>query len=334
LKQVAVIILNYNGSGFLKQFLPGVIKNSLEADIYVIDNASTDDSINILKSLFKEVKIILLDKNYGFTGGYNKGTANILNPYWILLNSDIEVSPNWIRPILNTLQSEESIAVVQPKILDFNKKNYFEYAGAAGGEIDIFGYAFCRGRIFDHLEQDFGQYNQESDIFWASGACFGIKKEDFKSQNGFDDTFFAHMEEIDLCWRLKNKGKRIVYAHDSHVYHVGGGTLHKSNPFKTYLNYRNNLSMMLKNLPAVYVFPLIFLRLLLDGVSALKLLKDGKFKDILAILKAHFSFYAQIPRLIISRGTSFSGFSDLKKTSIVWQFFGKKKKTYNQICKK
>lgn len=334
MKQVAVIILNFNGSGFLKQFLPGVINNSAEADVYVIDNASTDDSVNILKSLFKEVKIILLDKNYGFTGGYNKGTANILNPYWILLNSDIEVSPNWIQPILNNLQSEDNIAVVQPKILDFNKKNYFEYAGAAGGEIDIFGYAFCRGRIFDHLEEDLGQYNQKSDIFWASGACFGIKKEDFKSHNGFDDTFFAHMEEIDLCWRLKNKGKRIVYAPDSHVYHVGGGTLHKSNPFKTYLNYRNNLSMMLKNLPAVYVFPLIFFRLLLDGVSALKLLKDGKFKDILAILKAHFSFYAQIPRLIISRGTSFSGFFDLKKTSIVWQFFGKKKKTYNQICKK
>lgn len=294
-KNLAVVILNWNGKNWLQKFLPNVIQFSEEAEIYVIDNHSTDDSVEILKSEFPSVKIIINDKNYGFAGGYNEGLKKINAAYYCLLNSDVEVTENWIRPVLNLFEKDSSIAAIQPKILSFNNKKYFEFAGAAGGMIDNLGYPYCRGRIFDDLEEDKGQYNDETEIFWASGCCFFIRSKDFWEQNGFDERFFAHQEEIDLCWRLINSGKKIFYTGKSEVYHVGGGTLNKQSAQKTYLNIRNNLSMMLKNLPFPKLIWLIFFRLCLDGVASFYFVYKNGFSHLWAVARGHFGFYAQLP---------------------------------------
>ncbi|MFC7347192.1 glycosyltransferase family 2 protein [Chryseobacterium zhengzhouense] len=294
-KNLAVVILNWNGKNWLQKFLPNVIQFSEEAEIYVIDNHSTDDSVEILKSEFPSVKIIINDKNYGFAGGYNEGLKKINAAYYCLLNSDVEVTENWIRPVLNLFEKDSSIAAIQPKILSFNNKKYFEFAGAAGGMIDNLGYPYCRGRIFDDLEEDKGQYNDETEIFWASGCCFFIRSKDFWEQNGFDERFFAHQEEIDLCWRLINSGKKIFYTGKSEVYHVGGGTLNKQSAQKTYLNIRNNLSMMLKNLPFPKLIWLIFFRLCLDGVASFYFAYKNGFSHLWAVARGHFGFYAQLP---------------------------------------
>lgn len=293
-KNLAVVILNWNGKNWLQKFLPNVIQFSEEAEIYVIDNHSTDDSVEILKSEFPSVKIIINDKNYGFAGGYNEGLKKINAAYYCLLNSDVEVTENWIRPVLNLFEEDSSIAAIQPKILSFNDKKYFEFAGAAGGMIDNLGYPYCRGRIFDDLEEDKGQYNDETEIFWASGCCFFIRSKDFWEQNGFDERFFAHQEEIDLCWRLINSGKKIFYTGKSEVYHVGGGTLNKQSAQKTYLNIRNNLSMMLKNLPFPKLIWLIFFRLCLDGVASFYFAYKNGFSHLWAVARGHFGFYAQL----------------------------------------
>lgn len=292
-KNIAVAILNWNGKNWLQKFLPSVIRFSEEAEIYVIDNHSTDDSVDFLKENFPTVKIVINDKNYGFAGGYNEGLKKINAEYFCLLNSDVEVTENWIKPVLNLFEKNPSISAIQPKILSFNNKNYFEFAGAAGGLIDNLGYPYCRGRIFDEVEEDKGQYNDEAEIFWASGCCFFIRSKDFWEQNGFDERFFAHQEEIDLCWRLINSGKKIFYTGKSEVYHVGGGTLNKQSAQKTYLNIRNNLSMMLKNLPFPKLIGLIFFRLCLDGIAGIYFgLKQG-FPHLWAVVRAHFGFYAQ-----------------------------------------
>ncbi len=332
MKEVAVVILNYNGEKFLKDFLGNVVQNSQEADIYVIDNASVDGSLAFVSDNFSDVKIIGLKENLGFAGGYNEGLKEIPNPYFLLLNSDVEVTPNWLTPLILRIKSGQNIVAVQPKILDFRQKDRFEYAGAAGGFLDVFGYAFCRGRVFDSLEADHGQYDDARQIFWATGACFLIKAEVFKDFGGFDARFFAHMEEIDLCWRINNAGLKIFYEPKSAVFHVGGGTLHKSNPFKTFLNYRNNLAMMFKNLPWKYLIPIIFIRMILDGISALKFLKEGSFRDIWAIIRSHFAFYSWIPYLIKNRSSTFYGFPFLLKKSVVFEYFGKSKKNYQEIC--
>ncbi|MCA0363643.1 MAG: glycosyltransferase family 2 protein [Bacteroidetes bacterium] len=332
MKEVAVVILNYNGEKFLKDFLGNVVRNSQEADIYVIDNASVDGSLAFVSDNFSDVKIIRLKENLGFAGGYNEGLKEIPNPYFLLLNSDVEVTPNWLTPLISRIKSGQNIVAVQPKILDFRQKDRFEYAGAAGGFLDVFGYAFCRGRVFDSLEADHGQYDDARQIFWATGACFLIKAAVFKDFGGFDARFFAHMEEIDLCWRINNAGLQVYYEPKSTVYHVGGGTLHKSNPFKTFLNYRNNLAMMFKNLPGKYLIPIIFIRMILDGISALKFLKEGSFRDIWAIIRAHFAFYSWIPYLIKNRSSTFYGFPFLLKKSVVFEYFGKSKKNYQEIC--
>lgn len=294
-KNIAVVILNWNGKNWLQKFLPNVIRFSQEAEIYVIDNHSTDDSIDFLKQNFPTVKTVINNKNYGFAGGYNEGLKKINAEYYCLLNSDVEVTENWIEPVLDLFKTNTSIAAIQPKILSFNNKNYFEFAGAAGGLIDNLGYPYCRGRIFDDVEEDKGQYNDETEIFWASGCCFFIRSKDFWEQNGFDERFFAHQEEIDLCWRLINSGKKIFYTGKSEVYHVGGGTLNKQSAQKTYLNIRNNLSMMLKNLPFPQLIWLIFTRLCLDGVAGIYFgLKQG-FPHLWAVVRGHFGFYAQLP---------------------------------------
>ncbi|WP_454045571.1 glycosyltransferase family 2 protein [Chryseobacterium sp. Marseille-Q8038] len=294
-KKLAVAILNWNGRNWLEKFLPGVVQFSQNADIYVIDNLSTDDSIEFLEKNFPTVNIIKNDENYGFAGGYNEGLKSVKNEYYCLLNSDVEVTENWTAPVLELLENNSSISAVQPKVLSYHNRNYFEFAGAAGGLIDNLGYPYCRGRVFDDLEEDKGQYNDETEIFWASGCCFFIRSKDFWDQNGFDARFFAHQEEIDLCWRLINAGKKIYYTGKSSVYHVGGGTLNKQSAQKTYLNIRNNLSMMLKNLPFPQLIWLIFFRLCLDGVAGIYFgLKHG-FPHLWAVVRAHFGFYAQLP---------------------------------------
>ena len=249
MKRIAVVILNWNGKSWLEKFLPTVLKYSESAQIYVVDNASTDDSVSFLENDFPSVKIIQNTQNSGFAGGYNEGLKQVEEEIYCLLNSDVEVTEGWLEPILNLFQQNPGIAAIQPKILSYDRKNYFEFAGAGGGLIDNLGYPYCRGRVFDDLEEDKGQYDDETEIFWASGCCFFIRKSDFWLAGGFDERFFAHQEEIDLCWRLINLGKKIFYTGKSTIYHVGGGTLNKQNPRKTFLNIRNNLSMLVKNLP-------------------------------------------------------------------------------------
>lgn len=329
--QTAVVILNYNGKEFLQKFLPSVVKFSATAKIFVVDNFSSDLSIPFLEASYPQIQLVKLSKNYGFAGGYNEALKQIDSQYYILLNSDVEVTENWLDPLEILAQSDGQIAAIQPKILDFNKKEYFEYAGAAGGFLDIFGYPFCKGRIFETLEKDKGQFEEEYPIFWASGACLFLKSSVFHAIGGFDASFFAHMEEIDLCWRFQNEGFKVMYCPKSSVFHVGGGTLNKSNPFKTFLNYRNNLSMLFKNLPSKFLIPILFSRLILDGVSALKFLKEGSFTDIFAILKAHFSFYSRIPKLITNRATQFLGFQNLYKKSIIWDYFIRNKKEFKDL---
>ena len=295
---IAIAILNWNGKNWLEKFLPSVISYSQDSEIFVIDNASTDDSIQFLKSQFPQVKIIQNKSNSGFAAGYNEGLKSINADIYCLLNSDVEVTENWLSPITKLFSENQDIAAIQPKILDYNQKDKFEFAGAAGGLIDNLGYPYCRGRIFENIEFDKGQYDDETEIFWASGCSLFIRSNDFWKMNGFDERFFAHQEEIDLCWRLKNAGRKIYYTGKSTIYHVGGGTLKKENPEKTYLNFRNNLSMMLKNLPLSKVFFILFFRLHLDGYAAFYLAYKNGWKFLWAVLKAHVFFYIQLPKSI------------------------------------
>ncbi len=321
--KVAVVILNYNGQKFLETFLPSVIENADGYEIIIADNASTDGSLAFLQNHYPTLKTIQLPNNQGFAGGYNNALKEIEAEYYVLLNSDVEVSANWTKPIIDLMDTDKSIAACQPKIRSYHQKTHFEYAGAAGGYIDWLGYPFCRGRIFDSYEEDKGQYDDTQEIFWATGACMFVRADVFHQLSGFDAHFFAHMEEIDLCWRMKNNGHKIMYSSGSTVYHVGGGTLHKSNPRKTFLNYRNGLAMLYKNIPADKLFSTILFRLVLDGISGIKLLVDGSFADFLAVIKAHFAFYAMIPKL---ERKSPRNVSKIYQKSIVWEYFVKKQK--------
>ncbi len=291
----AVAILNWNGEELLKKFLPSVIKHSPEADIYVIDNGSTDESVSLINKQFPNVSLILLDKNYGFAGGYNKGIQHIDADNIVLLNSDVEVSPGWLSPLIEHLAHNPDTQVIQPKIKDLKNKKMFEYAGAAGGFLDFFGYPYCDGRILFKVEKDKGQYDKEKEIFWASGACMMIRKKTFEKLGGFDETYFAHQEEIDLCWRIQNEGGKIKYLPHSTVYHLGGASLDNQNPFKTYLNFRNSLLNLVKNLPLLYIFPIVLSRLLLDGAAGVFYLLKRQPKHTWAIIKAHFGFYRRLP---------------------------------------
>lgn len=293
MKRIAIVILTWNGKSWLEKFLPSVAQHSSEADVYVIDNASTDGTTVYLQQNFPAVKVIKLVENKGFAGGYNEGLKQVPNELYCLLNSDVEVSANWLQPVIRLFDNDENIAAIQPKILSYSQKKQFEFAGAAGGFIDNLGYPYCRGRIFDILEEDHGQYDDETEIFWAAGCAMFIRAKDFWLQNGFDDRFFAHQEEIDLCWRLKNSGRKIFYTGHSTVYHVGGGTLSKQSPQKTYLNFRNNLSMLLKNLPFPDLLWLIFLRLCLDGIAGLRFGVKNGLPHLWAVVRAHFAFYGQ-----------------------------------------
>jgi GT2 family glycosyltransferase len=300
--KVAVVILNYNGKSLLAKFLPGVIGHSKAfAEVIVADNASTDGSVEMLKERFPTVRVIVHPSNGGFTSGYNLALKQIDADFFILLNSDIEVTQGWISPIIRLMESDKRIAACQPKILSVVMPSHFEYAGAGGGLIDQYGYPFCRGRLFNHLEEDKGQYNDTSEVFWASGACMFVRAEAYHRIGGFDDSFFAHMEEIDLCWRLKNEGYKIMYCGESTVYHIGGGTLPKISARKTYFNFRNNLSLLVKNLPRKVMVHTIILRLFLDGAASVKFLLEGNISHFFAVLRAHLHFYRKMPQLLYKR---------------------------------
>ena len=286
MKRVAVVILNYNGAEMLRTFLPGVVEYSPEAEVVVADNASTDDSVEVVQRLFPTVKLIRLEQNWGFADGYNKALEQVDAEYSILLNSDVEVTKGWIAPMLAALEADSNVVACQPKILDYKRKTHFEYAGAAGGFIDRYGYPYCRGRIFDTLEEDKGQYDAVCNISWATGAALMIRTAEYRTAGGLDGRFFAHMEEIDLCWRLRARGRRILCVPQSTVYHVGGATLSKSNPKKTYLNFRNNLLMLYNNLPQEELPSVMRVRCLLDYVAALKFLLTGGFGDFKAVMRA------------------------------------------------
>lgn len=289
--RTAVVILNWNGRKMLERFLPSVVANTNGDDAVIIaDNGSTDDSIAFLQQAYPQLRIIQMDKNYGFAEGYNKALAQVDADYFVLLNDDVEVTPNWIDPVLNLMESDASIAIAQPKLLMYDNRDLFEYAGGAGGFIDQYGYPFCRGRLFNTLETDHGQYDDVCDIFWASGAAMFVKSSVWKELGGLDGDFFAHMEEIDFCWRAKNQGYRAVYCPQSTVYHVGGGTLPKSSPMKTYLNFRNNLALLSKNLPENRKNKVLLQRKILDFVAAIKFIVSGNFKEGLIVAKAHRDF--------------------------------------------
>lgn len=336
--KIAIVILNWNGEELFQKFLPSVIRNSHipHNDIYVADNGSTDHSVEILKNDFPEIKVIEMKRNYGFAEGYNRALAKIEADYFVLLNSDVEVSPNWLDPCISQLEKDKKLAAVQPKILSYKKPHQFEYAGAAGGFIDKFGYPFCRGRILNRMEPDLGQYDQPSPIFWASGACMFIKSEAFRRANGFDNLFWAHMEEIDLCWRLKNQGYKIGYEPASFVFHLGGGTLSYNNPQKVYLNFRNNLFMLFKNLSRHQFHRIFFARLILDVIAAFKFLLGFHFYSAWAVIKAHAAFYARLPILIrerkkLLRLATVKEHREIYPKSIMWKFFIQKKKSYRKL---
>ena len=336
--QIAIVILNWDGTNLLRQFLPSVIQFSKGdfTEIIVADNGSTDESLSILSKEFPEVKVLDLKQNFGFARGYNETLKQIDAGYFVILNSDVEVTAGWLEAPIRLMEADKKIAAVQPKILSYNQKTYFEYAGAAGGFIDRFGYPFCRGRIFDVVEADKGQYDDVVDIFWATGACIFVRSDLFREVGGFDADFWAHMEEIDLCWRLKNRGFRIVYTPESTVFHLGGGSLSYDNPKKLYLNFRNNLWLLYKNLPANQLFYILAVRMILDGVAAFKLLAEFNFNGIRSVLRAHYHFYLLLPELRRKRKQT-APFVDIElcsgrlAKSIVFQFYVRKKKRFSEI---
>jgi len=329
-KKIAVVILNWNGEKLLEKFLPSVVRFSPDATVYVADNASDDSSIEFLEQNFPLVKIIRNAQNFGFAKGYNDALKQVEEEIYALVNSDVEVTENWLQPIIEIFEREPQTAIIQPKILDYNNKEYFEYAGAAGGYLDKFGYPFCRGRIFDTLEKDEGQYDDETEIFWASGACFFIRKEVFRELKCFDPDYFAHQEEIDLCWRAANNNYIVKYCGKSTVYHVGGATLNSQNEKKTYLNFRNSLTTLVKNLPQRKLLFILTARLVLDGLAAIRFLLQGKFSHIIAICKAHFSFYTAFEKNYDKRGIMHKSNYFFRKAIFV-DYFIHKKRTFKSL---
>ncbi len=336
--KTAIVILNYNGEAHLRRFLPSVVEHNPEdVDIVIADNASTDGSIAFLQSEYPDVQLIQLPKNYGFAGGYNEALKEVSADIYVILNSDVEVTQGWLEPLLTEMKERPEVTACQPKIRAVENRKYFEYAGASGGFLDKNGYPFCRGRIFNHTERDIGQHDDEREVFWASGACLLIRSSSFHEVEGFDDTLFAHMEEIDLCWRLKNQGHRVYCFPQSTVYHLGGGTLSSTNPRKTYLNFRNNLSVIVKNDYKGSLFQKILKRMLFDGAAAGYMLVTSGPKHCFAVLRAHISFYSNLNRLLKERKYWFEKSHDINRTglykgSIVQDYFKNKKKVFGSLA--
>ena len=334
--RVAVVILNYNGAQMLRRFLPSVLEFSSEAEVVVADNASTDDSLEVMRREFPAVRLMCLDKNHGFADGYNYALREVSADYYLLLNSDVDVTRGWLAPLLAFMDANDDVAACQPKLLSYKEKSLFEYAGAAGGFLDRYGYPFCRGRIFDAVEKDNGQYDSVSEVFWATGAALMIRSADYWSAGGLDGTFFAHMEEIDLCWRLRARGRRIVCVPESVVYHVGGATLNKSNPRKTFLNFRNNLLMLYKNLPAGELAQVMRRRALLDYVAAAKFLLSGNVGDFKAVVAARREFarvkdsYAAVRKENLGKAVR-DDIPERVNFSILWQYYAKGRKLFSNL---
>lgn len=337
LKKTAVVILNWNGRIFLERFLQTLIDKTPTqlADIIIIDNNSSDDSMQWMGANFPQIQTIVLDDNYGFAGGYNRGLKEISAEYYLLLNSDIEVPENWLEPLIKMMDEDESIGVCGPKLISFDERNKFEYAGASGGFIDTFAYPFCRGRIFDTCEEDNGQYDSKVDCFWISGAAFMIRSNLFVTAGGFDEKFFAHQEEIDLCWRVQNLGYQVVIQTDSKVYHIGGGTLPKSNPYKTFLNFRNNLYLIEKNIPRYKRNRVKIARLFLDQVAFYKMFLHGNFKEAFAIPKAYWYFWGHSTLMgkqrKVIKPKSFKYLKGYYGGSIVFDYYLKGKKKFSDL---
>lgn len=337
-KKIAIVILNWNGEKLFPDFLPSIVQYSKDknTEVIVADNGSTDRSLEVLKKDFPEVTILDLETNYGFALGYNVALKKIKADYFVLVNSDVKVSEGWIEPCIQQMEKDDKIAAVQPKVLSYHQPDTFEYAGAAGGFIDKYGYPFCRGRILDKVEKDEHQYDEPGEIFWATGACMFVRAEVFRNSGGFDHDFWAHMEEIDLCWRLKNQGFKIVYEPKSIIYHLGGGSLEYGNPRKIYLNFRNNLFMLFKNLPKYKFKRILFIRMVLDGVAAVKFLAGFEWKAFVAVAKAHVSFYRNIKNLRKKRfhlkpGIVQTEHPEVYNKSIMWRFFIQKKTKFSEL---
>jgi len=326
MSRTAVVILNYNGEKLLRLFLPSVIQYSPGVEIIVADNASTDQSIAILRHEFPAIRTILLDQNYGFCGGYNRALKQVDADYYVLLNSDIEVTPGWLEPMIKMLDARSDVACVQPKVLSYQERNKFEHAGAAGGFIDSFGYPFCRGRVFDRVESDQGQYDDEIEIFWSTGACMMIRSNRYHHFQGFDEDFFAHMEEIDLCWKLHRIEQKVMYCGKSTIYHVGAGTLGYGNPRKTYLNFRNGLSLIFKHLNPLELFFKLPIRILLDWIAAIRFLLMKDAANARAILYAHLDFFKNMgrdrrKRIEIRKINGGYSRTAIKRGSIIFDFY-------------
>lgn len=336
--KLAIVILNWNGAKMLRQYLPNVLNYSRdEATIYVADNASTDDSVEMLRNEFPECKTIVLDKNWGFADGYNKALKQVVAEYYLLLNSDIEVTHHWLTPLIEFMDVHPEVAVCQPKLLSIYNKDMFEYAGASGGYIDRYGYPFCRGRIFDTLEEDNGQYDYATEILWATGAALMIRAKDYWEVGGLDGRFFAHSEEIDLCWRLRIRGRKIYCLPESYVYHVGGGTLPKSNPMKTFLNFRNNLTMLYKCLPDKELKHVMRVRWFLDYLAALEmLLLSHNCGDVKAVFRARHAFKKwrkdfEADRQQIQASRVLEDIPQQRRYSLLWQYYAKGHKHYSDL---
>jgi len=331
--KTAVVILNWNGRRMLERFLPSVVANTRgDAEVIVADNGSTDDSIEFLKEHYPTLRLILMDKNYGFAEGYNRALRQIDAEYYVLLNDDVEVTPGWTEKMTALMDSDPAIAAAQPLLKMFDQRDHFEYAGGAGGYIDKLGYPFCRGRLFSTIEEDKGQYADTREVFWASGAAMFVRASVWRELGGLDGDFFAHMEEIDFCWRAKNKGYKIIASSVAEVFHVGGGTLPKSSPFKTQLNFRNNLAMLYKNLPANRMRRTLFIRMILDGVAALSFLLKGNSGEFRAVFKAHKEFRQWKPQLKIKRAAiNPHEVSCIYRRSLLVQYHLKGKRCFGQL---
>ena len=337
-KKVAIVILNWNGAALMERFLPSVVRYSPEemAEVVVADNGSTDDSLALLAGKFPSVRVVRFDRNYGFAEGYNRALQQIDTPYAVLLNSDVEVTPGWLEAPLRRLDASPEVAAVQPKLLAERARDQFEYAGAAGGFMDKYGYPFCRGRIFQEIETDRGQYDAEADILWATGACLFVRTDVYRAVGGLDAKFFAHQEEIDMCWRMRARGYRLVCTPESVVYHVGGGTLNAESPRKTFLNFRNNLLMLYKNLPEKELHRVMRLRFWLDYLAAFKFLLEGHPANARAVREARREFHRLVPeyretRIVNQQLAVVKEIPELKSFSLLWQFYVRGKKHYGQL---
>ncbi len=344
--KTAVVILNWNGAAMLRRFLPSVIAHSQSesCEVIVADNASTDNSLEVMKSEFPQVRTITMEKNWGFAEGYNKALSQVEAEYYVLLNSDVDVPEGWLQPLVAYMDAHSDVAAVQPKLLkyDISKEGeechttHFEYAGAAGGFVDKYGYPYCRGRLFDTVEDDLGQYDTPMEVHWATGACLVVRSADYHAVGGLDGQFFAHCEEIDLCWRLRIMGRKIMCIPDSKVYHVGGASLPKGNPFKTFLNFRNNLTMLYKDLPQKRLCRVMAMRFILDMVAALQFLLSGKSGDAKAVIRARIYYKRwrkgfRSQRKAIQDNRQLSASADTSSFSLLWQYYARGRKTWSAL---